>query len=102
MIPELRKKYNHSFNPKAYDAFINDLKTFTYYPIDFRVSETPLFLNYDLTKKILEASDDLITQINDENFKRKSNNAIPPNLRVPNEDSHPQFICLDFAITKDD
>ena len=102
MIPELRKKYNHSFNPKAYDAFINDLKTFTYYPIDFRVSETPLFLNYDLTKKILEASDDLITQINDENFKRKSNNAIPPNLRVPNEDSHPQFLCLDFAITKDD
>ena len=102
MIPELRKKYNHSFNPKAYDAFINDLKTFTYYPIDFRVSETPLFLNYDLTKKILEASDDLITQINDGIFKRKSENAIPPNLRVPNEDSHPQFLCLDFAITKDD
>ena len=102
MIPELRKKYNHSFNPKAYDAFINDLKTFTYYPIDFRVSETPLFLNYDLAKKILEASDDLITQINDGIFKRKSENAIPPNLRVPNEDSHPQFLCLDFAITKDD
>ena len=102
MIPELRKKYNHSFNPKAYDAFINDLKTFTYYPIDFRVSETPLFLDSDLTNKFLEASDNLINQLNDKNFKRKSENAIPPNLRVPNEDSHPQFICLDFAITKDD
>ena len=102
MIPELRKKYNHSFNPKAYDAFINDLKTFTYYPIDFRVSETPLFLDSDLTNKFLEASDNLINQLNDKNFKRKSENAIPPNLRVPNEDSHPQFLCLDFAITKDD
>jgi len=102
MIPELRKKYNHSFNPKAYDAFINDLKTFTYYPIDFRVSETPLFLDSDLTNKFLEASDNLINQLNDKNFKRKSENAIPPNLRVPNEDSHPQFLCLDFAITIDD
>ena len=102
MIPELRKKYNHSFNPKAYDAFINDLKTFTYYPIDFRVSETPLFLDSDLTNKFLEASDNLINQLNDKNFKRKSENAIPPNLRVPNEDSHPQFLCLDFAITQDE
>ncbi len=102
MIPELRKKYNSTFSSKTYDDFINDLRTFTYYPIDFRVSETPLFLDSDLINKFLEASDDLITQINNENFKRKSNNAIPPSLRVPNEDSHPQFICLDFAITKDD
>lgn len=102
MIPELRKKYNSTFNPQAYEAFINDLKTFTYYPIDFRVSETPLFLDSDLTKKILEASNDLITQINDESFKRTSNNAIPPSLKAPNEDSHPQFLCLDFAITKDE
>lgn len=102
MIPELRKKYNKNFDPKNYNAFIEDLKTFTYYPIDFRVSETPLFLNSDLTKKLLEASDNLIAQLDDESFKRKSNNAIPPNLRVPNEDSHPQFLCLDFAITKDE
>jgi hypothetical protein len=102
MIPELRKKYNSTFNPQEYEAFINDLKTFTYYPIDFRVSETPLFLDSDLTKKILEASDDLITQINDENFKRKSEDAIPDSLKAPNEDSHPQFLCLDFAITQDE
>ena len=102
MIPELRKKYNSTFSSKTYDDFINDLRTFTYYPIDFRVSETPLFLDSDLTNKFLEASDNLINQLNDKNFKRKSENAIPPNLRVPNEDSHPQFLCLDFAITQDE
>jgi hypothetical protein len=102
MITELRKKYNNSFNPKIYEAFINDLKTFTYYPIDFRVSETPLFVDSALTSKFLEASDDLLKQLHDESFKLKSDCAIPQHLRVPNEDSHPQFLCLDFAITKDE
>ena len=55
----ITKKYNKEFDPKIYEAFINDLKTFTYYPIDFRVSETPLFLNEELTGKFIEASDDL-------------------------------------------
>ena len=102
MIPELRKKYNSTFSSKTYDDFINDLRTFTYYPIDFRVSETPLFLDSDLTNKFLEASDNLINQLNDKNFKRKSENAIPPSLKAPNEDPHPQFLCLDFAITQDE
>ena len=102
MITELRKKYNNSFDPKIYEAFINDLKTFTHYPIDFRVSETPLFLDSDLTGKFIEASDDLINQLSDETFKKKSSNAIPKNLIVPNEDPHPHFLCLDFAVTKDE
>ncbi len=102
MILELRKKYNGSFSQKVYDEFIKDLQTFTYYPIDFRVSETPLFLTDDLTKKLYEASEDLISQLIDENFKRKSANAVPKELNAPNEDSHPHFLCLDFAITKDD
>ena len=102
MIAELRKKYNSNFNPDTYDRFIKDLQTFTHYPIDFRVSETPLFLDSDLTNKFLDASNDLVNQLNDESFKRKSNSAIPQNLRVPKEDSHPQFLCLDFAITIDE
>lgn len=102
MIPELRKKYNSNFNSDTYDRFIKDLQTFTHYPIDFRVSETPLFLDSDLTNKFLDASNDLINQLNDESFKRISDSAIPQHLRVPNEDSHPQFLCLDFAITKDE
>lgn len=102
MIPELRNKYNSNFDPKIYEAFINVLKTFTYYPIDFRVSETPLFLDQDLTNKFLEASNDLINQLNDEDFKKNSSNAIPKNLVVPNENLHPHFLCLDFAITKDE
>lgn len=102
MIPELRKKYNTRFQQKTYDKFIEHLKTFTHYPVDFRVSETPLFMDNDLANKLLSASEDILNQIRDEEFKRKSENAIPKNLVVPNEDSHPTFLCLDFAVTKDE
>ena len=102
MITELRKKYNNSFDPNAYNRFIKDLETFTYYPIDFRVSETPLFLDANLTSRFLEAAEDLLTQLNNESFKKKSNDAIPKNLFVPNEEQHPHFLCLDFAITEDE
>ena len=102
MITELRKKYNNSFDPNAYNRFIKDLETFTYYPIDFRVSETPLFLDANLTSRFLEAAEDLLTQLNNESFKKKYNDAIPKNLFVPNEEQHPHFLCLDFAITEDE
>ncbi|NWF89257.1 MAG: hypothetical protein HXY50_07305 [Ignavibacteriaceae bacterium] len=100
MIPELRKEYNKAFNPAAYDNFIHNLKSFTYYPIDFRVSETPLFLSGDLTGKLIEASNDLLSQLSNESFKVKSQSAIPENQFVPNDTPHPCFLCLDFAITK--
>jgi hypothetical protein len=102
MIPELRKKYNENFNQKTYDAFIKDLETFTYYPIDFRVSETPLFLSDDLSYKLDDASNELINQLNNDAFKKKSLNAIPKNLIDPNDTDHPHFLCLDFAVTKDE
>lgn len=100
MIPELRKKYNSSFSQKVYEEFIQDLETFTYYPIDFRVSETPLFLTDNFTKKLYEAADEIISQLTNEEFKKYSENAIPKNLNAPNETPHPNFLCLDFAITK--
>lgn len=102
MIPELRRKYNQNFTAEIYDAFIKDLETFTYYPIDFRVSETPLFLSEELSSQLIDASNDLITQLNTDAFKKKSVNAIPKNLFVPNEIDHPHFLCLDFAVTKDE
>lgn len=102
MIPELRKKYNSKFRQEVYDEFIKDLETFTYYPIDFRVSETPLFLTADFTKKLYEASDEIISQLTDEEFKKHSANAIPKNLKVPNDTPHPNFLCLDFAIIKNE
>ncbi len=100
MIAEIRKKFNTNFTEKTYHEFLSDLNSALKYPTDFRVCETPLFLSVDLTKELLKACDDVIDQIRKKEFIERSLNAIPAHLKVPNDYEHPQFLQLDFAITK--
>ena len=100
MIPELREKFNAEFKQEVYEQFLEDVNTSLKYPTDFRVSETPIFLSEDFNNKLLTACSQVCEQIQSNEFKNKSNGAIPPHLIVPNEDEHTQFFQLDFAICK--
>ena len=100
MIPELRKKFNSEFTQKKYEAFLKDLNTSLKYPVDFRVSETPLFLSEDLKKKLLQACDELCKQVTNPDFKVKMKDAVPAHLNISAETDHPEFFVLDFAICK--
>lgn len=100
MIPEIRKKFNNDFSEKVYHNFLDDLNSVLKYPTDFRVCETPLFLSHELTTDLIKACDDVLSQIQSIDFVKKSEAAIPENLKVPNDFEHPPFLQLDFAITK--
>lgn len=102
MIPEIRKKFNDNFSEKIYQEFLEDLNSVLKYPPDFRVCETPLFLSKELTGELIKACDDIILQVQQDEFLKKSNNAIPQRLKVPNDFEHPPFLQIDFAITKQD
>jgi hypothetical protein len=102
MIPELRKKFNAEFTQQKYEAFINDLNTSFKYPVDFRVSETPLFLSDDLKNKLVKACDELCRQVTNPDFKLKMKNAVPVHLNIPAETDHPEFFVFDFAICKNE
>lgn len=102
MIAEIRKKFNSQFTETAYNNFLNDLNTSLRYPTDFRVSETPLFLSSELTKELESACDDLIVQIQSQNFLTNSLKAVPSHLRVLGESNHPIFLQIDFAICKNE
>ena len=47
MIPDLRRRYNAAFTDARYEAFTRELARSVYWPVDFRVAETPLFLDAD-------------------------------------------------------
>jgi len=100
MIPELRKKFNSEFTQQKYEVFLNDLNTSLKYPVDFRVSETPLFLSNELKNKLLYACDELCKQVMSNDFKVKMENAVPSHLNIPGETDHPEFFVFDFAICK--
>ncbi len=102
MITELRKKFNAEFTQEKYEAFLKDLNTSLKYPVDFRVSETPLFLSDDLKKKLLHACNELCKQVTSNEFKVKMKDAVPSHLNIPGETHHPEFFVFDFAICRND
>ncbi len=102
MIPEIRKKFNNDFSEKKYQDFLEDLNSVLKYPTGFRVCETPLFLSHELTNELFKACNDVIVQIQQVEFLNKSEEAIPEQLKVPNDNEHPPFLQLDFAITKNE
>jgi len=102
MIPEFRKKFNSQFTQEKYDAFVNDLNTTFKYPVDFRISETPLFLDDDLKNKLLKACNELCEQVTDPDFKVKMKDAVPAHLNISGETDHPELFVFDFAICKND
>ena len=45
MVPAIRKHFNETFTPAKYQAFLTDLNSKHPGGIEFRVAETPVFVN---------------------------------------------------------
>ena len=102
MIPALRKTFNENFTKEKYEAFLNELSNVYPKQLDFRVAETPVFIDQVFKKKIIESCEKIIDLIIDPNFKEYTKNAVPMHLNVPNENDHSHFIAFDFGICIND
>lgn len=102
MIEEVREKFNSEFTEDKFKIFIEDIQNSTHENLDFKICETPLFIDKNLTQILIEASHTFLDEINTKEFMEHSKNAVPHNLIVPNECEHPHFLQIDFGITKDE
>jgi hypothetical protein len=98
MIPELRKAFNKNFSREKYDAFLNELSIVHPGQLEFRVAETPIFIDKNFKKKILDTCENIVDVIINPDFKNLTAEAIPANLKVPGENDYPHFIAFDFGI----
>jgi len=101
MISSLRQRYNAAFTEARYTAFTKELNQAVYWPVDFRVAESPLFLDETTTRALVRASDDIIGQLAQPAFRTHAQTAIPQGLTVPNETEWPHFLAVDFALCHD-
>ena len=101
MIPQLRQRFNAAFTPEKYQAFLDTINTEFGEPATFRVAETPVFIPKTLKKQLLQGVEDISAVLTRPDFQRISEAAIPPHLRVPNEDQHATFLQYDFGICRD-
>ncbi len=101
MIPELREKFNDGFTEQKYRLFLKSLETAAGTRIEFRPCETPVFLPDDLMSEMNQAGKELIAQLCTSEYLAASTQAVPPRYNAPNEGSHPDFIQVDFAVTRE-
>lgn len=101
MISSLREQYNVQFTEEKYQKFLQALDTAVGAKIDFRVAETPVFLPKDLLLEMQQSAMEIIAQLDTPEYRRESERAVPALYRVPNNEPHPLFVQVDFAITRD-
>lgn len=100
MISSLRRIYNQAFTEEKYRAFIQDIENMHPGQLDFRICETPVFVDKFFLQKMLDACESIIDVICAPDFKEKTKNAIPPDENVPYENDHAHMIAFDFGVCK--
>lgn len=100
MVRALRALFNERFRPELYGRLLEGLRE-DLGPVSFRVAETPVFIPADLEKKLVQAGEEVLALICKPDFRTITERAVPERWRVPGENEHPHFLCLDFAVCRD-
>ena len=98
MDPHQRARFNADFTPARYAAFEHAANHTERWPVDFRLSETPIFLTPEFAAEIILAGWDIVDQLRTPEFAHHMQTAVPAGLSVPGEGPHPVFIQVDFGI----
>lgn len=102
MVPAIRKHFNESFTESGYEKYLAELNDQYKGAIEFRVAETPIFIDKIFKEKILSACEAIVDVIVQPNFIELTDAAIPSNVKVPNQNKHTHFIAFDFGICEND
>ncbi len=98
MVPALRKAFNESFTREQYEAFLQDLQGKYPGAIEFRIAETPVFIDKIFGQKLIDTCESIVDVITDPKFKQLTARAIPPGENVPGENDHSHMIAFDFGV----
>src|SRR5436190_13041667 len=98
MVEALRKAYNSNFSVEQYQRFIEDLNSYHKGAIEFKVAETPIFIDKEFTQKLIDACESIVDVITDPAFFEMTDRSIPKTEQVPNETRHAHMIAFDFGI----
>jgi len=102
MVPSVRERYNSDFTIERYHQYLEELNSFHPGEIEFRVAETPIFVDRAFTQKVLDACESIVDVIVRPDFREMTSGAIPAEVWMPGENEYSDFIAFDFGICTDD
>lgn len=102
MVSQHRAIFNRTFCIEKYYNFLAELDSFHPGDIEFRVAETPIFVDKNFTKKVIDACEGIIDVIQRPDFKEITDASIPAELKLENDGEYPDCIAFDFGICLDE
>jgi hypothetical protein len=102
VISARREHFNANFSPATYERLVSSLEQMLGLHIEFRVSETPVFMPADLLAEIQQAAAAINRQLLNAEYLAASERAIPAQFCAPQQTPHPTFIQTDFAVARDE
>src|SRR4051794_24452038 len=102
MVAAMRKWFNENFQEETYKLYLKELHLLHPGALEFRVAETPIFVDKAFTQKMISACESIVDVITRDNFKSITEHAIPDDVKVPNENDHSQFIAFDFGVCENE
>jgi hypothetical protein len=102
MIENIRTYFNAHFKIEAYQHILNEIEHEFPNELDFRVAETPVFIDKKLGNQMKEVCEFIIDFIKDPKFNLLTEKAVPSNEMVMNENKQPHFLAFDFGICENE
>ena len=101
MLQPYRDHFNANFTPAKYEDLLARLNQLTRTNVEFRVAETPCFFPQSLLNELAVAGAALTHQLLDNPaYREASNQTLPAIYTVPNENPIPNFMTVDFGLTR--
>ncbi|QBA65298.1 hypothetical protein [Muriicola soli] len=102
MISGVREAFNRDFKQSYYEGLQQEvLQTFGE-PCPFRISETPVFIDREMKKKVLDACEAILEQLDQLEFEEVRQRFMPKHLHSPTPVGNPHFLGIDFGICQDE
>ncbi len=102
MIPTLRNDFNERFTPEGYASLLRITEERCGVRVDFRIAETPVFLDQALLEGMARHGARLAEAlIGNRPYLEAARKAIPAGYDVDGESAHPNFLTADFALVRE-
>jgi hypothetical protein len=102
MILSIRQQFHTSFTAEKYQDYLSAITNSYPNALDFRIAETPIFIDAAFTAAMLELGHYVSEEILSADFKKNTQASLAGQPITPNETEHPDCMVMDFAIALDE